>query len=93
MKITLIINGEEKTFTAPFISTRKLKKTLALSEKVNNGFSVETIDEIAEYIADIYGNQFTQNDVLDGFPGNEFFNKALEDMEAIIEGFNNKVKN
>jgi len=93
MEITLLIDGKEKTFTAPFISTRKLKDTLKLSEKVAEGFTSEVVDETAEYMCDIYGKKFTVDNLLDGFPAQKYFNKVLEDMTAIINGFNEVVKN
>ena len=93
MKITLKINNEDKTYVAPFISARKLKETLKLSNKVQNGFTEELMDELAEYEVGLYGNQFTSDDLLDGYPSNEFFNKVLEDIEVVIGDFNASVKN
>lgn len=93
MKITLLIDGEEKTFTAPFISARKLKDTLALSKKVEKGFTIETMDELGEYLVGVYGKQFTLDQLLDGFPANEFFGKALADMQNVVGNFDEKVKN
>lgn len=93
MEITLLIDGKEKTFTAPFVSTRKLKDTLKLSEKVAAGFTSEVVDETAEYMCDIYGHKFTSDELLDGYPAQKYFSKVLEDMSAIINGFNEAVKN
>ncbi|ABS39322.1 hypothetical protein FDB72_17570 [Clostridium botulinum] len=91
--ITLLIDGKEKIFNAPFISTRRLKETLALSEKIYNGITIETIDEVAEHLVEIYGNQFTIDELYDGFPANEFANKAIEDMQRVLGNFEDKIKN
>lgn len=93
MKIKLIIDGQEKTFTAPFVSTRRLKETLSLSNKVQNGFDEKIMDEVGEYLVNIYGKQFTLDQLYDGFPASEFFSKALEDIQAVIGTFDEKVKN
>lgn len=93
MKITLKINGEEKTFIAPFVSARRLKETLALSGKVQGGYNEAIMDDVGEYMVNIYGNQFSLDDLLDGYPADEFFNKALEDMERVIGNFGEKLKN
>ncbi|MBY6758636.1 hypothetical protein HYH82_15190 [Clostridium botulinum] len=93
MTITLLIDGKEKIFKAPFISTRRLKETLSLSEKICDGITVETIDEVAEHLVEIYGEQFTIDELYDGFPANEFANKAIEDMQRVLGNFEDKVKN
>lgn len=94
MEIKLIIGNEEKTFKAPFISARKLRNTLVISEKVNTeGFNVGLMDEVSEFLVEIYGYKFTSDELLDGYPSNKFFEKALEDMNYIIQGFDNSVKN
>lgn len=93
MKIKLRINGEDKTFTAPFISARKLKDSFALSKKVQGEFDENTLDEVGNYLVNIYGNQFTLDQLYDGFPADQFLNKALEDMQKVMGVFDEKVKN
>lgn len=93
MKITLKINEEDRQFTAPFVSTRKLKDTLKLSNKVNAGFTEDILDELIDYEVSLYGNQFTAEEMLDGFAASDFFNKILEDMQTVLGNFNSAVKN
>lgn len=94
MKIILNINDKDKTFIAPFIGARKLKETLALSTKVQkNEFDDKLFDELAEFLVSIYGNQFTFDELLDGYPSDQFFTKAFEDMAKITGDFEGKVKN
>lgn len=93
MKITLLINKEERIFEAPFISARKLKKALEISEEVQKGFTIEVMDITAKFMVDVYGNQFTEDELLDGFEGPKYFEKVLEDMSAVLSGFSEKVKN
>lgn len=97
MKIELIINNEEKTFEAPFISTRKLKETLKLSNKLQGamkeGISEEIMDELVDYEVTLYGNLFTADDLLDGYPSDKFFEKILSDIEVVIGNFGMALKN
>lgn len=93
MKITLLINGKEKTFIAPFVSTRRLREALSLSKLLQKGVDEEGLDKLGEYMVSIYGNQFNLDELLDGFPAEKFVSKIVEDMEKIIGDFTNKVKN
>lgn len=97
MNITLIINNEEKTYRAPFISTRKLKNTIALSSKMQNinenDIADNLLDELIDYEVELYGKQFTRDDLLDGYPSNKFFNKIITDIEQVIGEFNTVIKN
>lgn len=93
MQIKLIINGKEKTFIAPFVSARRLKETLALSNKTQKGFDENVMDEVGEYLVNIYGKQFTLDQIYDGLSANDFLSKAVEDMQEVIGGFDNAVKN
>lgn len=93
MKITLKINGEDKTFTAPFVNARKLKDSFALSKKFQEDFNENTLDEAGNYLVNIYGNQFTLDELYDGFAADKFLSKAVEDMERVMGVFDEKVKN
>lgn len=93
MQITLNIDNQERTFIAPFISTRKLRKAMALVKDLNGDFNEETMDKLAEYLIEVYGNQFTLDQLYDGFPGNKFFKKAIDDITSITGEFEEKIKN
>ncbi|HCL4447469.1 TPA: hypothetical protein PTV74_002094 [Clostridium botulinum] len=93
MEITLKLNDKDKIFKAPFVSTRKLKETLVLSKMIQNGFDEKVLDELGNYIVSLYGEQFTLDELLDGFPANEFFGKAIEDLQTVVGDFDSKVKN
>ena len=93
MEITLLINGEEKTFKAPFISARKLKEAFKLTEKAQEGLDLKMLDEVAKFMVSVYGNQFTEDELLDGFEASKFFEKVLEDLQSILSRFSEKTKN
>lgn len=93
MEIVLKIDDKDTKFIAPFVSARKLKDTLKLSEQVQKGFTVEIMDELAEFEVGLYGDKFTIDELLDGYPAGKFFDKVLEDMQVVIGNFNTSVKN
>ncbi|MBA4509927.1 hypothetical protein H1057_18070 [Clostridium sporogenes] len=93
MEITLKIDNKDKTFVAPFIGARMLKRSLGLSKKFQGGIDESIMDEIATYLVDVYGKQFTMDELYDGFPSDKFFNKAFEDLNEVIGGLEEKVKN
>ncbi|MEG2787344.1 MAG: hypothetical protein RR942_05930 [Romboutsia sp.] len=97
MKIELIINNEEKTFTAPFISARKLKETIKLSKKLQvvekEGFDESIMDELVAYEVKLYGDAFTADELLDGYSGSEFFEKILSDINSVVGSFGTALKN
>ena len=81
MQITLNINGEDKSFTAPFVNARKLRETIAMSAKMQGQAQDETmIDNMVNYIVDIFGNQFTSDNFYDGYAA-----------DKVLETFNNCV--
>ena len=67
MNITLLKNGETKTYTQLFVSARYMRKALELRKEMNlNNLSVEDIDTSINFVVDVFSNQFTVDDVYDG---------------------------
>lgn len=95
MQIKLMIDGKEKTFTAPFVNTRRLKETIALKVDLTNKDISEgdKLDKATVYLVDVYGKQFTADELLDGFPANDFYDKAVHDMKVINGDLEDSVKN
>jgi len=69
MQITLRIDGQEKTFTNDFVKARVFRNALKMNEKMRiegNDVSVETFDEMIEFIVNVFDKQFTVDDIWDG---------------------------
>jgi len=69
MQITLRIDGQEKTFTNDFVKARVFRNALKMNEKMRiegNEISVETFDEMINFIVNVFDNQFTVDDIWDG---------------------------
>lgn len=91
MKITLKINNKDKEFMTPFISGRKLRDTFAVSKKVEKLSQDETmLDEMVNYIVDIFGKQFTLDEFYDGIEANKIISTFTDLVEEIVGTLNAK---
>ena len=67
MEIVLKINGKDKTYTAGFISARMVRKTIEVSKEVTfDNILPEELDKLMDYIVELFGNQFTRDELYDG---------------------------
>ena len=82
MKIELIIEGEDKTFSSPFISGRVLKTTMSLANQTK-AVDETFIDEMADYIVMVYGKQFTSDQLLDGISSDALIPKFQEIIQSV----------
>lgn len=94
MNITLKINGENKTFEAGFVTLKTLREAIVLVGKMETAEgSMEILDILIDFEVLIYGNQFTKEELEEGFLARDFFKKATEDMNQIMGDFNKSTKN
>lgn len=90
MNLTLRIKDEEKTFTPPFISGRKFREALVIAKKLDGGFSdPKELDEIIDFVVNLYGKQFTRDEFYDGIEGNKVITTVLDCLSG-ISGQSNK---
>lgn len=91
LKIDLVIDGESKTFLAPFISARILKNTIKQFGDSDAKTDEGTIDDMVNYIVDIFGKQFTYDQFLDGTSGDTLVPKFTECIQAVTGNLNDKM--
>lgn len=91
MKIKLMVKGVEKTFSAPFISARKLKETIQLESLKMDTMDEKIIDIMANYIVSIFGKQFTVDDLMDGIPSDDLIPKFTECVATVTGNLNKKL--
>lgn len=93
MKITLNIDKKNREFVTPFISGRKLRNTFAMTKKIENYKQDETmLDEMVNYIIDIFGNQFTLDQFYDGIEANKIIPTFAQLVEEIMGTMNKKTE-
>jgi hypothetical protein len=85
MQITLFINGEEKTFTVPFVKARMFRRALEITKKYDlNDVNVETLDVLVSYVVELFNNQFTIDDVYDGIPADKLISTILDCINSVV---------
>lgn len=74
MHINLIINNEECTFAIPFISARMMRKTFEVQKVFTNKKpDPDMMDVMIDFIVDLYGKQFTRDELYDGLEASLLF--------------------
>ncbi|VUZ24349.1 Uncharacterised protein [Acetobacterium wieringae] len=87
MKITLMFENEEKTFTAGRPKGRMVRRAIRLAGSLKpESITEDTLDELIDYVVDVYGKQFTIDDFYDGLYYDEMMDKITETIEAIANG-------
>jgi hypothetical protein len=82
----------DKEFEAPFISARKLKRTVIIGTKMEkdpNG--TDNLDIMADYISDIFGRQFSKDETLDGLKPVDLIDEFTRCIEEVTGDLNKKV--
>lgn len=89
MKLTLMIAGEAKEFKAPFISGRMLRKTMEFQKKVaTTDIAPELLDQLADYVVELYGKQFTQDEFYDGIEAQKMLTTIMSSLNEVVNGAN-----
>jgi len=92
-KITLFLNDKEETFYSKFASARNVFKAQDLMLKMesfensedNKMTEKEIFDEVLDFLAkDIYHNQFTADDMLDGLDSADFIEEVQTQLMMVM---------
>lgn len=86
-KITLLINGEEKTFYSKFSPAKNIFKAQKLFGKLEKEpeNEMEIIEEILDFIAkDVYNGEFTKDDVLEGLDSADFMEELQNQLMMVM---------
>lgn len=85
MKLTLLIDGKEKTFTQNFISGRMFRRTLEISKKFQDGqIDVETLDIAVDYVVDLFGGQFSRDEFYDGIEAGKLIPTVVDCVNQVV---------
>lgn len=86
MKITLRIEGTDKAFTQDFVSGRIFRKTLEMQKLLGKGVDENTLDTFVDYVVELFGRQFTQDQFYDGIDARVIIDKIVSCIDEIING-------
>lgn len=82
-------NGELVTkeyYTPNFIPFSKLMKATATLDKLEDKSEMEAMDEMMQVICDLYNNQFTTDQLMDGLHAPDAVRVIRENIEFISTG-------
>lgn len=86
------IDGKDKEFKIGFISARMFKKTVELQEKAESkDINMDLLDELVDYIVQVYGNKFTSDEFYDGVDVSDIFPIYKDTAVKVIEKFQSKI--
>lgn len=85
MDITLKTNGKDKTYTAGFISARMVRTTIAVSQDINfDSITPEELDKLMDYIVDLFGSQFTRDELYDGLASKDLIPTITRCINEVV---------
>lgn len=88
MNITLLKDGQKKTFSQFFVTARFMRKALELRAELNlNNLSTEDLDTVVNFVVEVFNNQFTADEVYDGLSYDELVETIFDDIfMTILQG-------
>jgi hypothetical protein len=86
MKITLRIEGENKTFTQDFIPGRVFRKTLEMQKKLGGKIDETTLDAMVDYVTEVFGKQFSSDQFYDGIDARKIIPTIIGCVNEIVSG-------
>ena len=90
MTVTLQLDGKQRTYVLNFISARMLRRTIEISKTVNfDDISVAELDIMVGYLVQLFGNQFTVDDVYDGLSATELIPTLIGCIQEVVGELSN----
>lgn len=87
MNIELLINGEKKTFKLPsFIPGRMVRRAASFTKMDLDNISDEHLDQMVEYVVNVYGDKFTIDEFYDGIDAREMMDVIANSIQGIVNG-------
>lgn len=75
----------DKTFIAPSPKARMVRKAIELSETMNvNDMKVADVDALVGWLVDLYGKQFTIDDVYDGLDAEKLMPTLFDAVDSVV---------
>lgn len=81
LNITLVKDGEKKTYSQFFVPAKHMRKTLELRKDINfNNLTEENVDTVANFVVEVFEKQFTYDDLLNGLSYDDLIPTIFEDI-------------
>lgn len=96
IEITLNINGEDKTFVCTIVKGILLRETASIVKVfsgMENGFDEDVLDEVVDYVVNVFNGQFTRDDFYNGIDLADMMPTIQNIAEQVMEKATSKLKN
>lgn len=96
IELILEIKGESKTFVCTKIKGIMLRKTARVAkvfEDMGKGLTEEKLDELVDYMVELFENKFTREDYYNGIDIDKVVSEIQRVAAEIIEMASGKIKN
>jgi len=82
---------EDKTYFAPYLKARVVRSATELYENLEAGrATVKDLDMIVNFVVDLFGKQFTSDDIWDGLSQEEVTPVLMGIIANVINGVSEK---
>lgn len=82
---------KKKTFIAPEIKGRMLRKAIEFHKIDKNSFDENTLDSMVSFIVELFGNKFTVDDAYDGISIKKLVPELYRCVNEVVEQFNEAI--
>jgi len=87
----IILN--EKTYISPPAKGRMVRKAIEITEKTNfENLKTTDLDNLVGYVVELFGAQFTIDDVYDGLPATELLPMVMNCLKSVVADIEAKVE-
>ena len=91
IKITLVIDGEAKTFKLDFLRLGILNELMEIVENMKAGDNLlDMINGLKQFVLCLFKGQFTEEQLNDGIDFREFMTVATNLVDAVMSSFEKK---
>jgi hypothetical protein len=85
MRISLKVDGQNKTFTADFIPGRVYRRAIEIHSEIDfRNMNPEVLDKMVDFVVEAYGSQFTRDQFYDGVDARKLIDTIVSTINAII---------
>jgi hypothetical protein len=86
------IKLNDKTYKLKKIKALMVRKSIEITESIDfNKITTKDLDTLIDFIVDLYGNEFTREDVYEGLEAKELLPTIKETMDSVVNGINAEV--
>lgn len=87
------IKLNEKTYVTGKIKARMVRKAIEVSENINtNNMKATDLDNLIDYIVELFGGQFSRDDVYDGLDARELMPTLLGCINSVVGEMGGKLE-